>query len=116
MYRQTQVVRMQQRFCYLYLACKDEAEAAKIAQVLLDKRLIACAKHWPVQSSFWWKGQITSDSEQLLLMESSLDLFENIEKEVSKLHSYDTFVLEAVPVEKLSGRAITWMKENLSHG
>jgi uncharacterized protein involved in tolerance to divalent cations len=46
-------------------------------------------------------------------MDSRLDLFDQIESEVAKLHSYDTFVLTSVPVTKISKKALAWMEKEL---
>lgn len=42
-------------------------------------------------------------------MDSKIDHFEAIEKEIKALHSYDTFVLQAVPVARLSKSAEKWL-------
>jgi uncharacterized protein involved in tolerance to divalent cations len=44
-------------------------------------------------------------------MQSVVDHFEKIEKEVSKLHSYDTFVLQQIPLTNLSTKAQKWLSE-----
>ena len=100
-------------FCQLFLTCTNVAEASEIAEKLLDKRLIACSKQLPAKSDYLWKGKIESDKEILLVMESKLDLFNQIEKEIAKMHSYDTFVLEAISVDKVSSKAKIWLEENL---
>jgi periplasmic divalent cation tolerance protein len=101
-------------YCYLYLTCENQAEADKIATALLKKRLIACAKFLPIDCKYWWQGKITDGKEILLVMESREDLFDAVELEVKKLHSYETFVLEAVPVTKLSKEAAKWMEKELN--
>lgn len=107
---------MKREYCYLYLTCEDAAEATKIARALLEKRLIVCAKQRPVAATYWWKEEITNSKEELLVMESATDLFDEVEKEVAKLHSYETFVLEAVSIAAVSTEATKWMEENLKHG
>jgi periplasmic divalent cation tolerance protein len=101
-------------FCQLWLTCENTVEADKIAQVLLDKHLVACAKQTSVDSHFLWKGQRASNQEILLVMDSRQDLFDAVEKEVAKLHSYDTFVLQAVPVVKVSEQATKWLQKELN--
>ncbi len=102
-----------QKFCQLWLTCGDTIEADTIAQTLLDKHLIACAKQTPVNSNFLWKGTKEHNEEVLLVMDSRLDLFENIEKEISKLHSYEAFVLQAVPIVKVSKSATEWLNKTM---
>ena len=44
-------------------------------------------------------------------METKPNLFKEIETEVAKLHSFETFVLEALPVTKISKEAKVWLNE-----
>jgi len=103
-------------YCQLWLTCKDATEASEIASKLLGKKLIACAKQIPTTSDYLWKGKIENNSEVLLLMESREDLFGQIEKEVAKLHSYDTFVLITTKMDKVSKKAKAWLSETLKTG
>ena len=102
---------MKNDFCQLWLTCKDKEEASKIANTLLVKHLAACVHKIPISSEFRWKGKINSSKEVLLQMDSREDLFSEVEREVGKLHSYDTFVLEAVPISKISQKAEDWLKK-----
>ena len=102
-------------FCQLWLTCEDTAEADAIARALLDKKLIACAKQLPVSADFAWKGAKEHGSEILLVMDSREDLFDQVEAEVAKVHSYETFVLQAIPILKLSKKAETWLSEETRH-
>lgn len=99
-----------------YLTCADKTEADKIASVLLDKHLIACAKQIPVSSNFLWKGEIDHNDEVLLIMDSREDLFEQVEAEVAKLHSYETFVLQAITILKTSVAAVQWLEDIFDQG
>ena len=101
-------------FCQLWLTCEDGAEASKIAKTLLDKKLIVCAKQLPISADYRWKGSVEHGREVLLVMESHEELFDRVETEVAKLHSYETFVLQAVPLVKVSKDAQRWMNENLA--
>jgi periplasmic divalent cation tolerance protein len=105
--------RMSSKFCQLWLTCADKKEADKIAVALLAKHLVVCVKQLPVTADYRWQGKIEHADEVLLLMDSRMDLFEHIEQEVKRLHSYDTFVLEATPVEKVSRPAQEWLKQEL---
>lgn len=99
-------------FCQVWLTCADQDEASRIAQVLLDKKLIACAKYLLVNSDFRFEGKLENSSEILIVMETHERLFDQIEAEVEKLHSYDTFVLQAIPLTKISQKVATWLQES----
>ncbi|OGH48289.1 MAG: hypothetical protein A3A51_00640 [Candidatus Levybacteria bacterium RIFCSPLOWO2_01_FULL_39_10] len=96
-----------------YITCKDKKEARKIADVLLNKKLIICAKEIPVYSSFIWKGKIEKTNEILLLLESVKENFKAIEKEIRKIHSYETFVLFEIPVSKTTKDVKNWIKDSI---
>ena len=98
-------------FCQLQLTCTDKREADKVAGILLKKHLVACIKQVPITSAFWWESKIEESNEVLLLMESKTSLFEEIEKEVGKNHSYKTFVLQAIPLLKVSNKAKLWLNK-----
>jgi uncharacterized protein involved in tolerance to divalent cations len=46
------------QYTQLNLVCENSEEAAKIADALLEHRLIVCAKQVPEESKFWWKGKV----------------------------------------------------------
>lgn len=97
----------------LMLTCANQKEADKITQSLLEKKLIVCAKASPVSSSFLWKGKIESSDEILLLMDSVEENFEKINKEVRKLHSYETFVLTSLAINQTTKEVEDWIKQEL---
>lgn len=102
-------------FCNLYLTCADEKEADKIVNTLLVKHLVACVHKIPVSSKFHWQGKIKSNDEILLVMDSREDLFDEVEREIVKLHSYDSFVLEAIPLSRISKKAQKWLDGELKN-
>lgn len=96
------------------LTCKDEVEADKISDSLLDKHLIACAKNLPINSKFWWKGEKDNSDEVLVMFETVEEKFEEIEKEVKALHSYETPMLFSIPVGNTTAEVSAWLEENLN--
>ena len=94
------------------LTCANESEADKIIKCLLEKRLIVCAKKFPVDSIFCWKGSIEKTKEIMLIMESDESKFDKVEQEVRKIHSYETFVLESISV-KTTVEVKKWLLEKL---
>lgn len=101
------------QYTQLHLTCETADEAGTIAGALLEHRLIVCAKIVPVESRFWWEGEIQQASEVVLIMDSAEDLFFAVEAEVGRMHSYETFVLQQLPLVGLSSAAMEWMDENL---
>ncbi len=98
-------------FTELVLTCDSWQEAQRIADALLEKKLIACAEFLEVKSKYHWQHQSEEAKEIKLIMETVMDHFDKIEAEVAKLHSYETFVLKAIPMVKLSKQAAIWLEE-----
>lgn len=105
---------MATNFVQLVLTCGSWQEAQRIVDSLLAQKLIACAEFLEVTSKYHWKGADHDDKEIRLIMESAAHLFERIEEEVRQLHSYEVFVLQSMPIDRLSGAAEVWLTENLA--
>jgi len=93
----------------IFVACKNSAEARKIAKALLKKRLIACANIFPVESHYLWKGGMEKANEAMLLMKTRKGLQKQAEKEIKKLHSYKLPVIEFFET-RLNREAEKWVK------
>jgi uncharacterized protein involved in tolerance to divalent cations len=98
-------------FVELVLTCGSWQEAQRIADSLLEKRLVACVEFLEIKSKSWWRNRLEETDEIKLIMQSVADHFEKVEKEVTKLHSYDTFVLQQIPLTNLSAKAQKWLTE-----
>lgn len=102
------------QYCQFWLTCASSKEAAEISRALLEKRLVACVKSVRVSSDYHWQGAIEEGNEVLLVMESMLDKFDEAEKLVASMHSYDTFVLQAIPMQRLSAKAQKWLEGEIA--
>ncbi len=100
-------------FVQVVLTCGSWQEAHKIAEELLHKRLVACVEFLEMQSQYRWHGALEEAREIKLIMETAAHKFQAIETEVQKLHSYDTFVLQQIPLTNLSENAKQWWSEEL---
>jgi periplasmic divalent cation tolerance protein len=101
---------MKTDFVELVLTCGSWQEAQKIADALLEKKLVACVEFMEVQSKYRWQGAIEEAKEIKLIMETIAEHFEKVESEVAKLHSYETFVLQQLPLTNLSTQASKWLE------
>lgn len=101
------------RHVELVLSCGSWQEAQKIADSLLEKKLVACVEFFETKSKYHWQGDIESANEIKMIMHSAEHLFDAVEAEVKKLHSYAAFVLQAIPVSHVSAEAKAWLKNTL---
>jgi periplasmic divalent cation tolerance protein len=99
-------------FVELVLTCGSWQEAQKITDVLLDQRLVACVEQMEIRSKNWWQGKVEDSKEIKLVMKTVVDNFEKVEAEVKKLHGYETFVLQMIPVAQMNDDAESWLLES----
>lgn len=94
--------------------CASEAEAGKLANLLVEARLAACVNVVPQVRSFYrWQGKIESSAEFLLLIKSSRELFEPVRAAIERAHSYEVPEVIALPVVDGAPAYLSWMDENL---
>lgn len=97
----------------MVLTCGSWQEAQRIADSLLEQKLVACMEMLDVTSRFAWKGAIEENKEVKLIMTTVEHLFDQIQTEVSKLHSYETFVLQQLPITHLNQAAQDWLEDTV---
>jgi periplasmic divalent cation tolerance protein len=87
-----------------------EAEAHKIAELLLTKRKAACVNivH-RVDSSFWWQGKLDSAWESLLIIKTKASLLPEIIGLVKSVHSYTVPEIIALPIIGGSEDYLKWI-------
>jgi len=96
----------------LYFAtCANAAEARKIAKVLLEKKLVACANIVPkIESHYWWKGKLEKANETLLILKTKKELQKQVEKEIKSIHSYKLPVMDFFET-KMNKEAEKWLEK-----
>ena len=85
-------------------------EANRIAEVLVDKRLAACVQILPeIQSVYRWKDKVERGSEMLLLAKTTHDRFNELDRAVREIHSYETPEIVAVSIIEVSQPYLKWL-------
>ncbi len=101
-------------FYVVFATTKDQAQAKRIAEQLVNERLVACANIVPnVGSVYWWKEKIERADEALLLMKTSSEKLDRLISRVKVLHSYEVPEILALPIERGSPEYLKWLKESL---
>ena len=74
----------------IYTTHKNKTSAEKITKELLDKKLVACVNYLPIESSYWWKGEIVNDNEIVALYKTKDENWELVKNRITELHPYET--------------------------
>jgi periplasmic divalent cation tolerance protein len=105
---------MKKKYIIVLVTTASKQEAEKIAQHLLEAKLIACANIvGPVCSLFRWVDKMERAEEHLILMKSREDLFEKVVEAVKALHSYDVPEILALPIVGGSRDYVDWLESCL---
>ncbi|MFE0458417.1 divalent-cation tolerance protein CutA [Kitasatospora sp. NPDC058965] len=89
----------------------DEAAARTLAAAVVRARLAACAQVYPVQSVYWWDGEVRDSREWRIDFKTRADLAARLTGFVTEQHSYDTPEVIAVPVATASPAYLAWVHE-----
>ena len=106
---------MQDTYVIVMVTTASKQEAEKIAQNLLNQRLIAFANIiGPVSSLFHWSGKTERSEEYLMFLKSRKDLVEKLVETVKALHSYEVPEILVLPVVGGSETYLAWLGNCLS--
>jgi periplasmic divalent cation tolerance protein len=103
------------KFRVVLVTCATLEEARKIAREVVEKHLAACVNvvTHAVESFYTWEGKVENGSEYLLMMKTSEDRLEELQKEVLRLHSYDTPEFVVLPIVAGSEAYLKWLDESV---
>ena len=101
------------QFVVVFITCGSEEEASKIAHALVDERLAACANMIsPIRSIYRWQGKICDEREWLLVVKTRETRFQDLEKKVKSLHSYQVPEIISLPILAGSSSYLSWLEES----
>jgi periplasmic divalent cation tolerance protein len=70
-------------------------EAARVARLMIEKRLAACASLSPATSVYRWQGAVETADETAVLFKTTVDRATALRAAIGEQHSYDLPVIEA---------------------
>jgi periplasmic divalent cation tolerance protein len=88
--------------------------AQKIGRGLLEKRLIACYNLCPIESAYWWKGDILAEDEILVIMKTTEDKFVDIEQYFMKSSGYEVPELIALKPHQVNELYKKWVNKEVN--
>ena len=100
--------------CLVYVTVKDEDEGLSIAQKVVEKRLAACANLYPkIKSVFDYQNQIQTQEEAVLLLKTTVQAYDELEKIIIEIHSYDDPCVLKIPIEGGAVNFMSWIKNTV---
>ena len=92
--------------------CDKEDIANKMVNVLLEKKLVAGSQISKVHSKYWWNDALEECDEYKLEFRTKDNLFNEIEKEIKKIHDYEVVEISSYEIDNANQEFLNWMDEN----
>jgi periplasmic divalent cation tolerance protein len=99
-------------FLVVYVTVGSVEEGEKLATALVEERLAACVNRvGPIRSTYRWEGKLEHSDEELLIIKTRSDLFDQLKNRVQALHSYSVPEIIALPIVDGSEGYLRWLGE-----
>lgn len=99
----------------VWVTVPDLEVGRALARALLEARLVACVNLVPgLESHYWWQGRMETAAEVLLMMKTTEEHLEALEREVLARHPYATPEFVVLPVEAGSVAYLDWVTETVA--
>ncbi len=101
-------------YALIFWTAPDSEEAMKIARLLVEARLVACASVVKeVQSLFLWKGEIENATESKVIFKTKASHFEKIKKTILENCRYEVPEILMVAIDSGSESYLRWIDETV---
>lgn len=100
----------------VYTSFANEADAARVARVLIEERLIACANLIPdARSLYRWQGQVKDEREVLCIMKTRKQDWTVLLSRLHELHPYEVPECVAVRIAAGAPKYMEWLDAALAN-
>ncbi len=102
------------KYIVVFVSCGSMSEAKKIAKLLVNDKVTACVNIiGGILSLYWWEGKVNKAKEVLLIAKTLQSNFANVQKIVTRTHSYEIPEIIAMPISKGNKTYLKWIDMSL---
>ncbi len=100
--------------CQVTTTLPDQALAERVAAVLVEERLAACAQVLgPVASTYRWAGAVETASEWYCFLKTTAVRLPALRARIRELHPYDVPEIIAIPILEGEPAYLRWIEESV---
>jgi len=97
-------------FIVIYCTVPNKNEGKEIAKALVESNYAACVNIIDkIESIFSWDGEIMEEKEAMLMIKTQREHFENVNRVIQKLHSYNVPEVIALPILEADETYLKWI-------
>ena len=90
----------------------SQAEARRIAQALVQRRLAACAQISQIESVYRWQGRVVQEPECRVVLKTTRELYLQVEQAIRELHSYQLPAIHALAFDAIHTPYAEWIVQS----
>jgi len=99
-------------FIVIYCTVPNKNEGKEIAKALVESNYAACVNIIDkIESIFSWDGEIMEEKEAMLMIKTQREHFENVNRVIQKLHSYNVPEVIALPILEADETYLKWIAQ-----
>ena len=92
----------------------NQADALRLARLLLERKLIACAQlSGSTQSLYWWQNEIVDATEIVMTMKTTKCLFAELAQVIQEHHPYDVPEIVGTEIVAISQSYRNWLESEV---
>lgn len=95
----------------VYTTVGSQDDARKLANALVERKLVACAQISAIESFYSWQGAVQNDQEFRILLKTTEARYHAVEATIRELHTYELPAIHTVAFEHADERYATWIEQ-----
>ena len=92
----------------------SRADAERLAEALIGRRLAACAQISAIDSVYRWQGELRREAEFRLLLKTTRARYDALAQAIRELHGYALPAIYALPCDPVDARYAEWLRSETS--
>jgi periplasmic divalent cation tolerance protein len=96
-------------YTFVYVTAPTAIVARRIAKIVLEKRLAACANIFRIESTYWWKGKIEKCPEYAMFLKTKKSRVKRLTAEIKNVHPYEVPCIVSLDIVKGNPDFLKWI-------
>lgn len=105
-------LKKEQKYIQIQWTCSGLAEARDVCQLLVEKRLVACANIIPqVESIYLWEGKVCRSEESKVILKTLASFFDTVKQFILHHTNYEVPEILCFTIEQGHTEYLDWIEQ-----